>query len=591
MPYHRFLLICLIALCPVSHRHLYAHEKNEQEVQQLIRHLHQTPDDVEVLRKLSFYYLRTADYDRSIEYGQRLFDLGYKQNDYHHAVLYAHICLGQAYLMKGEKLLPYGHLKQAELNATNARNDTALCSVYNGLGLYAANINKDYYQALDYYFNGIKAAKRCDNEQLHGILLANISEIYYLRHDTAGLKYSLECYEMGHRLSDPYLIYAGAATTAYLYHLTTDQQTALRYIREAEFVMLSNNFFNQANVYNLFGFILLKMNEPAEAIPYFIKALEKKEKGDVSSLIHTHLGYAQALMRQQQYKDAEGMLKAGLDLSYRQTNALHRDRLLLTLSQCLEAEGKLKEALTYQKHYQLETDSSYNAQRERAVNEIQVKYDLERHQNEARKARLAVLEKERHEVWLYAILLVITSIVVLLYYLYLRKNRLYRAIVRQNQQALAREKALQQRIDTQMRGMQPQQQQADAAPAEKPTTPTESKHLELLQQLEQLLAEQHIYTDNLLTKEKVAEMLGTNRTYLSAVINEQTGSSLTQYINNYRTQQAVRLLSDPSNQTPLKALCLELGFSSMTTFYSRFQEATGMTPAQYRKKVQELGLQ
>ena len=40
-------------------------------------------------------------------------------------------------------------------------------------------------------------------------------------------------------------------------------------------------------------------------------------------------------------------------------------------------------------------------------------------------------------------------------------------------------------------------------------------------------------------------------------------------------KEAVRLLSDPDNQTPLKAISAELGFNSMTTFYSQFQAATG----------------
>ena len=49
-------------------------------------------------------------------------------------------------------------------------------------------------------------------------------------------------------------------------------------------------------------------------------------------------------------------------------------------------------------------------------------------------------------------------------------------------------------------------------------------------------------------------MLGTNRTYLSQIINEQTKQTFTQFVNGFRTKEAVRLLSDPDNQTPLKAI-------------------------------------
>lgn len=62
------------------------------------------------------------------------------------------------------------------------------------------------------------------------------------------------------------------------------------------------------------------------------------------------------------------------------------------------------------------------------------------------------------------------------------------------------------------------------------------------------MREEKVFTDNLLTKEKVAEMLGTNRTYLSQIINEQTKQTFTQFVNGFRTKEAVRSLSDPDNQ-------------------------------------------
>lgn len=68
-------------------------------------------------------------------------------------MLYAHIGLGQAYTMLGDSAA-YNHLGQARINAENARNDSALCSVYNGLGLYAYNLDNDPYSALHYFFLG-----------------------------------------------------------------------------------------------------------------------------------------------------------------------------------------------------------------------------------------------------------------------------------------------------------------------------------------------------------------------------------------------------------------------------------------------------
>lgn len=97
-----------------------------------------------------------------------------------------------------------------------------------------------------------------------------------------------------------------------------------------------------------------------------------------------------------------------------------------------------------------------------------------------------------------------------------------------------------------------------------------------------------IYKDNFITKDKVAEILGTNRTYLSRIINEQSKLSFTHYVNRFRIEEAIRLLSDPNNETPMKAISAELGFNSISTFYNLFQSSVGMTPSQYRNKVMEL---
>jgi len=96
------------------------------------------------------------------------------------------------------------------------------------------------------------------------------------------------------------------------------------------------------------------------------------------------------------------------------------------------------------------------------------------------------------------------------------------------------------------------------------------------------------YHDHMITKAKVAEMLDTNSTYLSQAINEQTGQTFTAYVGSLRIKEAVRLISDPRNTAPLKAVCLEVGFNSMTTFYNQFQAIMGMTPATYRQKVMEM---
>lgn len=160
----------------------------------------------------------------------------------------------------------------------------------------------------------------------------------------------------------------------------------------------------------------------------------------------------------------------------------------------------------------------------------------------------------------------LTIICSLFFALYYQKNRLLTALVKQQREAMERESQRERRS----------QVLAD------------SKKKELVARLEQLMQGQKAYCENLLTKERVAEILQTNRTYLSQVINEVYGKSFTQYINDLRIEEAIRRLDNPSNRRALRLIGQDLGFNSPTTFNTQFQQRTGMTPSQYRQKVQQL---
>lgn len=172
-----WMVVMLLGLLPVVSE---AQEEINNAINVQLEYLKKYPKDKEALRKVSFLYLNKADYDQAIFYGRQLFEMGYNERDYNGAVIYSHICLGQAHMMKGNVKEAYSHLGQARLIGESNKNDSALCSVYNGLGLYASNVQKDYYRSLIYFFKGVEAARRCHYDRLYSILLSNIAGIYYL---------------------------------------------------------------------------------------------------------------------------------------------------------------------------------------------------------------------------------------------------------------------------------------------------------------------------------------------------------------------------------------------------------------------------
>lgn len=85
-----------------------------------------------------------------------------------------------------------------------------------------------------------------------------------------------------------------------------------------------------------------------------------------------------------------------------------------------------------------------------------------------------------------------------------------------------------------------------------------------------------------ITAEDIAKELYLSRPYLSRKFIEETGESLTAFIQSEKTQEAKRLLrySDKS----LTAIGNYLGFSSQSHFSRVFKKHTGITPGEYREQ-------
>lgn len=560
---------------------------SNSDIKKTVEEIDTQPDlfdgNTESLKDYCLLLLNRSDYKKTIIYSTKLRKVGQALKDSRYE-MYGDICLGQSLLMIGREDSARYHLDHSLLLATKLKNDSALCSVYNGLGLYAANIKMDYYSAISYFFQGIEAAKRSSYERLHTVLLLNLAGIYYLKKDPVGLKYSLECYDIGIRKDDPFLIYTAAANVAYMYYLTKDYSQALKYIEEAESIMLQHKYYDQSKIYTLHGHILFALGKDGEAMSNFKKALQYIDQAQASSISDTYLGYADVLIKKGNYQEAIINLKKSLEWSMSQKNVIYRTQAIKRLSEVYELIGNDEQALVLYKQYHLVTDSIFNIDKERSLNEQRIKFDLESSENKMQEQQLIIQAKEKQLYTFAFLILILSAFVIVVYLAYRRKNKLYTRIVEQNQKAIKRETKLKEQIE-QLRN---DSHIVDVADKHSGSSLSDEKNRQIFLEVERLMNEQYIYREKELTRERVAEILQTNRTYLSQVINQQTGLSFTHYINSYRINEAVRILSDPTNTIPLKNLAFELGFSSINTFYNSFQTIVGMSPSTYRKKASEL---
>ena len=80
---------------------------------------------------------------------------------------------------------------------------------------------------------------------------------------------------------------------------------------------------------------------------------------------------------------------------------------------------------------------------------------------------------------------------------------------------------------------------------------------------------------------KLSEMIETNQTYLSNVVNRYFGCHLKELVNTYRVEYAKELLR--SGKCPPEELPQRCGFLSRSAFYAAFKKVTGASPKRYMK--------
>lgn len=572
----KHFIITLFLLLPLT----ISAQKRSEVLEKHLELIKENPNNHDAMLTICEHYLKQGDYSKVVTYAEYMKNQTADcTNPY--ILLNAHLYLGRAQMMSGREKVARKNLDAAFDLATSLKNDTLLCILYGALGEYSANIDADYYQAIRWIYKGIEVAQQNHLKRQYGLLLSQLADTYGLKRDENGLKYALESYDLGHSLQDNFLIYSGAIQSAHMYILKKQYDRAMAYVQEAESLMEKNGFHDRAHTYNLLGELLDELGNYNQAIEYYKKAMKDKQASQTSSVVYAHLGYARSLMKQGKHHEAISLLKQGIAISQARTNAVHRNELYETLSICYERLHQYREALGAYKHFRIENDSLFSEDKERDLSEMQYRYDTERQENLIKQSRLEMMQKEQRLQQLSFILTIIVLVLGLLYYLYHRKNKLYLSIVKQNQDAIKRENELNRRInELENQGSTPGKYASSSL--------TDEKSLALFRQLEHLMRNEKIYRDNDLTKDKVSELLGTNRTYLSRIINEQTQMSFTYYVNRFRIEEAVRQLSDPTNDIPLKALASELGFNSLSTFYNLFQSSVGMTPAQYRSKVKKI---
>jgi AraC-like DNA-binding protein len=110
---------------------------------------------------------------------------------------------------------------------------------------------------------------------------------------------------------------------------------------------------------------------------------------------------------------------------------------------------------------------------------------------------------------------------------------------------------------------------------------TEEDAIALLAVLNQVMNDQQLYLNPNLSLAQLAKRVGSLQATVSQVLNDKLNKSFNLYVNEFRIEEAKKLLVNESHLN-MELIAERCGFNSNSTFFSAFKKITGQTPASFR---------
>lgn len=109
---------------------------------------------------------------------------------------------------------------------------------------------------------------------------------------------------------------------------------------------------------------------------------------------------------------------------------------------------------------------------------------------------------------------------------------------------------------------------------------------ELKDKIINILLIQQKYKDKNYSAKQLADDLGTNTRYISAVVNVKFKTNYTSFVNKFRIEEAMTILASKKYQDlNMEDISEMVGFANRQSFYASFYRINGMTPREF--KLQE----
>jgi AraC-like DNA-binding protein len=104
----------------------------------------------------------------------------------------------------------------------------------------------------------------------------------------------------------------------------------------------------------------------------------------------------------------------------------------------------------------------------------------------------------------------------------------------------------------------------------------------IISKLKKVMAEKELFRNPNLKVNDLAREINISGHQLSQLLNDNIEKNFTLFVNEYRINEACKILSKNTNLT-IDAIGSEVGYNSKSTFFATFKKIKGMTPSVYQQ--------
>lgn len=524
----------------------------------------------EKMKRIWGEYNLSASYDSLISSAKPFMELSKKKRDTL-SVLYAGAYIAQSFIFLEELDSVEYYLDMIAPYRKGTKEKRVNVMIDNILGIHAIKSELNYSKALEYFKQMYESVKNTDDLVSQLVSLTNIVNIFYIKSDKYGMDYARQAIAMAEKLPDvgiqgKYYHALAMLSMAQMTYLSGDYDSALEYVSKADSLTASENMAQfvvqlallKGDIYCHFG-----QNDLAEKC--YKTAVEHESTSEPGIVSLVYLNYGRFYERLSMIDKAISLYEQGVDLSYKHKNMLFRSELLRRLADLYYQKGDRERSFFYSRDYSKHLDSLSISQTEQEFNALLLSYQNMEHKNEIQAKELDVLKANKRSILILGVFIVVMILSLSLFFSYRKQKKMNKVLVMQHQNYI-------QRLNM------------NSALSDDSAVREESER-DLFQKIERLMKDEKFYRHKDISLDKLAENLGTNRTYISKAINRYSGMSFSGYVNMYRINEATAIISSSERDILLKQLADELGYNSVTVFSKAFQKETGLSPSKYRKEM------